>query len=123
MDFEEARKAHASWKVRIKDAIAGRSTEKLDPATIAKDSVCTLGKWIHSDGPKACNAHPDLLKRVKELHAEFHKVTAGVVTSSNSGAKGDALAALGPDSQFSQLSNKINGLLIELEAKCKQSSK
>jgi len=75
--FDDAIAAHIKWKLRLGQFIDGTSTEKLDRATVCKDNLCTLGKWIYGDGQKHKNAdnYEDLLFK----HANFHRCAGEVV--------------------------------------------
>ena len=70
--------AHVAWKQRLQKFLDGTSTETLDPAAIAVDNRCELGKWIYSVGMSF--QHTASYSTVKDLHASFHKVAANIVS-------------------------------------------
>lgn len=93
MNFDDAIAAHIKWKVRLTQFIDGTGTEKLSSATICKDNLCDLGKWIYGEGAKfkAAPHYQDLVKK----HATFHVCAAEVAKKVESGDKAGAKSALG----------------------------
>ena len=93
MNFDDAISAHIKWKVRLSQFIDGTSQEKLQSATICKDNLCDLGKWIYGEGAvyKALPKYQDLIKK----HANFHVCAADVVKKVENNDKVGAKAALG----------------------------
>lgn len=47
MDLDLAIAKHSEWKSRLLAAITNNET--LATATMAKDSCCALGKWLHGN--------------------------------------------------------------------------
>lgn len=90
MNFLEIINAHVRWKERLLAHIEGRSAEKLDPAVIARDDQCQMGKWIYGDG-KLFQDTPQYAQ-VRAEHARFHQIAANVVRHVDSGDRGDAAA-------------------------------
>jgi len=90
--FDDAIAAHIKWKLRLVQFIDGTSTEKLDKATVCKDNLCALGKWIYGDGEKYKNAahYGDLLTK----HANFHRCAGEVVAKVDSNDKVGAKSIL-----------------------------
>lgn len=70
--------AHTAWKRRLFEFLEGQSAEDLQPRKIGTDSLCVLGKWIHSDGKLHFGDEPEFIKLVEE-HAKFHAHAASVV--------------------------------------------
>lgn len=93
MNFDDAIVAHVRWKVRLTQFIEGLGTEKLESATVCKDNLCTLGKWIYGDGArfKELAGYQDLVRK----HANFHVCAAEVVKLVEVGNKAGAKAAVG----------------------------
>jgi methyl-accepting chemotaxis protein len=111
MTSKDAITAHVNWKLRIHTLLTGKLPDKLDPQSIARDNVCELGKWLHSDGrneiPKA--QHAELLA----IHADFHKEAARIVGEFYAGHN------VGPEviemnSTFGKLTTRIVGILSKL---------
>lgn len=92
MNFDDAIAAHLKWKARLDQFIEGTSNESLNSATICKDNLCDLGKWIYGDGAKYQAAPPyaDLVKK----HAHFHVCAADVVKLVEGGDKPAATSLL-----------------------------
>ena len=111
MTTKDAITAHVNWKLRIHTLLVGKLSEKLDPATIVRDNVCELGKWIHTDGKKQIPGaqHAELLA----IHADFHRETARIVGEFYAGHK-IGLEAIEMDSVFGKLTTKIVGILSRI---------
>ena len=111
MNSKDAITAHVNWKLRIHALISGKLAEKLDPSTIARDNVCELGKWLHSDGkndiPKT--QHAELLA----THADFHREAARIVGEVYAGHR-IGLDAIEMNSTFGKLTTRIVGMLSKI---------
>lgn len=92
MNFDDAVTAHIKWKMRLSQFIDGTSTEKLESATVCKDNLCDLGKWIYGEGAKY-KAVPSY-KNLVTLHANFHKCAADVLKKVEAGDKPAAKSIL-----------------------------
>ncbi|CAK0739181.1 methyl-accepting chemotaxis protein I, serine sensor receptor [Gammaproteobacteria bacterium] len=90
--FDSAIAAHIKWKLRLNQFIDGTSTEKLDSATVCKDNLCVLGKWIYGEGEK----HKGLANYTNLVtkHAHFHRCAGRVVEKVESGDKVGATSIL-----------------------------
>ena len=78
MDAREINKAiaaHGVWKLRLREAIESGSSE-YRPETVALDSACDFGKWLHSipdaDRPEEYWVKADRLH--KAFHAEAGRI-------------------------------------------------
>ncbi len=111
MDFDDAIAAHVRWKTRLRMFINGTG-EKLESATVAKDNVCELGRWIYGAGSQYSYlaSYPTL----KTEHANFHRCAADVVRKAETGDKKSAEAMLeaGP---FSSASSKTVSAILEMK--------
>lgn len=112
IDFMAAIEAHVRWKVRLENYIDGTSTEKLDAEVVGMDNQCPLGKWIYGAGGDKYNANP-LFQEIREIHANFHKCSAGIMRQSNAGDKEGAAEALRRGEHF-KLSQRIEVKLARL---------
>jgi hypothetical protein len=101
MDFDQAILAHTRWKSRLKNHIEGQ--EQVDPAILAKDDQCDLGKWLHGEATEysGLRAFADL----KAKHAKFHTVAAAVAQSARSCSPETALESLQPLSEYGRASS------------------
>lgn len=109
MNFLEIISAHVRWKQRLLDYIADNS-EKLDPALVATDDHCKLGKWIYGEG-QAYAGLPHFDK-VRAEHAAFHKHAAAVVTFVNRGDHATAKQVL--HGEYAKVSNSLKREILVL---------
>jgi hypothetical protein len=111
MNFDDAVAAHIKWKVRLSQFIDGTSTEKLESATICKDNLCDLGKWIYGEGTKYKVAahYTDLVTK----HASFHKCAGEVLKKVEAGDKPGAKAIL--SSQFAAASKDTVNAIMQVK--------
>jgi hypothetical protein len=111
MNFDDAVAAHIKWKVRLSQFIDGTSTEKLESATICKDNLCDLGKWIYGDGAKykAAAHYTDLVTK----HANFHKCAGEVLKKVEAGDKPGAKAIL--SGQFAAASKDTVNAIMQVK--------
>lgn len=112
MDFEEARKKHAEWRVRFRSTITKKET--LDADAIAKDDRCDLGKWLHGEAKGKYSRLSAYSECVKQ-HAAFHLEASKVALVINAQKYEEAQALLGVGSGFSSASGAIHTALDELE--------
>lgn len=112
MTIKDAITAHVNWKLRIHALISGRLPEKLDPSTIARDNLCELGKWLHSDAEKA-DLHEPQRAELLAIHADFHRETARIVKEFYAGKK-IGPEAVGLDSPFGKLTTQIVSSLSKI---------
>ena len=99
--------AHGLWKYRLHQAMLTRSSA-FDPTTVRRDNACPLGKWVYGEARGAL--HPDLLERIKGLHATFHRMTGDLLARSIAGDTAAVENATRPGGEYALLS----GTLIEL---------
>jgi hypothetical protein len=112
MKLQDAITAHVNWKLRIHALLTGKLADKLDPAAIARDNVCDLGKWIWGEGK---NEIPQAtLAELRATHAEFHREAARIVSEVYSGHT-IGLEAIDPNTPFGKLTTKIVGILSKLK--------
>jgi hypothetical protein len=107
--LEAAVAGHSIWKKRLYDSLKGTG-ERLDPASLEKDNLCELGKWLYANPQPATHAH---YHKVRDLHAAFHKEAAAVLRKGLAGKQQQALKDLDPGSQYARLSGS---LVMELSA-------
>ena len=112
MNFDEARQKHADWRVKFRNAITKKET--LDPAAIAKDDRCDLGKWLHGEAKKKYSALPAYAECVKH-HAHFHVEASKVAERINAAKYDEAQALLAMGSGFSRASASIGTALDQME--------
>ena len=104
MNFDDAVKAHAAWKMKLK-AYLDAPDKSLKVDEVGSDCRCDLGRWIHGDG-KQFAAHPEY-GRLKDEHAKFHRAAADIVRKADAGHNVGADVALGTTSPFSAASTAV----------------
>jgi hypothetical protein len=112
MDFHEAVVAHTRWKIRLRLLIEGTG-EALDPDVVVRDDRCDLGKWIYAEGPRL--ARGASYQELRTSHADFHKVAADVVRTSQAGDRETAAAQLEPGARFDRASLATVSAILKLK--------
>lgn len=110
MNFDEAIRAHTTWKSRIA-AYLRRPDGSLDPKVVGSDCECPLGRWLAQQGPR------DDLWDLVTLHTQFHKEAARIVQRADAGQPLSAETALGAASPYGTVSSKLFHRLTELRSK------
>ena len=112
MNFDDAVSAHTKWKIRLRANIDG-SGEKLDPAVVARDDACDLGKWIHGEGSryKLLPEHQAL----RTAHAKFHKCASDVVARNAKGQKAEAEKLMANGGDFARNSNETISAIMAMK--------
>ena len=78
LDMKGVMDAHMAWCKRLEDVLSGKSQEHLEPATVASDCNCTLGKWLHGPAKIKMGNTPDY-DELMQVHADFHINAAEVL--------------------------------------------
>lgn len=112
MNFDDAIKAHASWKMKLTNYISSPD-RSLKADVVGKDDQCDLGRWIASDS-KHHQGRPEF-RELKEAHACFHKAAADVIRRADAGENVSGEVVLGGSSQYAQCSSKVTSLLMALK--------
>ncbi|WP_079417594.1 CZB domain-containing protein [Thiomonas intermedia] len=119
LNFFSATNAHKAWKKRLHDCVSG-SGNTLDPAVIALDNRCDLGKWLYGirdSRPALSTDTSQLFTRLFDEHAAFHRVAAGVVQQAMTHQQKEALQQLQAGGDYARISNQVIGTLGELYLK------
>lgn len=112
MNVDQAILTHIQWKNRLRNHINGN--EKVDPAVLAKDDQCELGKWLHGEAQKEFTS-PGTLSELKVKHARFHAAAAAVARNAISCSPEQALKLLDPlTSEFGRASSDCVNALAAL---------
>lgn len=112
MDLDLAVVRHTEWKTRLLAAISNNET--LDTATIAKDTCCDLGKWLHGDAKTrfgALTSHANCVAQHARFHIEASKVAAAINTRKYT----DAQTMLGPGTAYSYASSAVQVAISNLK--------
>ena len=112
MDLDNAISKHAQWKIRLRSAIYKQ--EDLHAENIAKDTLCDLGKWLHSD---AKDKYGNLSSYFTCLatHAMFHTEAAKVAEVINAKRFSDAEKMLEADKPYSLASSAVCAAILALK--------
>lgn len=114
MNFDDAIKAHAGWKMKLKSYL-NSPDQSLNPEDVGSDSRCDLGKWIHGEGTQfSCHAEYAVLK---DEHARFHRAAAEIVRKANGGQNVTAEVALGAASPFALASTAVVSAIMAMKRK------
>lgn len=111
-DGQTAIDAHAQWKERLRDFIAGSSKENLRVEVIGRDDQRVLGQWLNAEGSKRYG-HLPAFEAVRTSHAQFHRCAADVLTTANRGDSSSALRML-DEGDYTRASDDVAATLVEL---------
>jgi Chemoreceptor zinc-binding domain len=114
MNFDQAIECHVQWKSKLA-AYLVKPDDSLNATTIAGDSGCDLGKWIHGEGLKYV-ASPEFGKLAAD-HERFHKAAADIVRKTDAGQKMAEEIALGSQSEYARASNAVVTSLMKMKIK------
>ena len=109
-EIQQAIAAHGMWKVRLKQALRSGIADQ-EPATVRLDDQCVFGKWLR--GCDAALQRTPFHAAVRQLHAEFHKVSAEVYTHLKAGRRADAEALLAPHGAWTEASVRLTAKMVE----------
>lgn len=105
--IDKAMAAHNLWKARFKEAIQNKKID-FSADFVRSDRNCDFGKWLYS-----INNGSENYRKVKELHAEFHKAAAKVIEYINQGKIDEAEKMLSVSGDFSQASSRLTKAMME----------
>ena len=111
-EIDKAIAAHGMWKTRLKQAIDTGEID-LPVATIRTDDHCVFGKWLNGPTHTAVDKASDHYKTVKQLHAEFHKIAAGVAELAVAGHKKEAVKIISLGGEYASVSAKLTAAMKE----------
>ncbi len=114
MDFDEAIKAHSSWKLKLSSYLR-KPDGSLKVSEVQVDNKCQLGQWIYGEGMKYSSL-PEY-QTLKNEHAKFHKAAANVVMKADSGQNVSEETAIGGTSDFSVASSTVVSAIMSMKRK------
>ena len=117
LDVDAAINAHARWKARLMDYLAGRLRVGLDPDVIRRDDYSALGRWLHGVGADVLGHHPAYPLLIAR-HRYFHEQAAEMVQWAQQGEWDHVVAILNGRYRFA--SNQIVLLLKSIRQGVKQ---
>jgi len=104
----KATAAHDEWRVRLRLMIS-TGTTGIDARAVRRDDECDLGKWLHSR--KASGRGEAHGLELGHLHARFHEAAARVVELVDDRRRAEALAAIGPNEEFTLAADDLRNAL------------
>ena len=117
MNFDDAIKAHAVWKMKLRGYI-NKPDKSLNSAEVSSDNKCDLGKWLHSPESSAYLTHPEF-GMLRKAHADFHKEAGSIVMRADEGEPMDALVVLASGSNYAKASSAVVTHCMALKNKVK----
>jgi methyl-accepting chemotaxis protein len=113
MNFSDAIRAHANWRLRLSTYCQGNLKETLNIQILAKDNACDLGKWLYGEGKKY--ASDPKFGELLSIHAAFHRSVADIAAMVQSGRQKEAEKLINSnESQYAKLSIQVVGILMKL---------
>lgn len=101
--------AHGRWKSHLRQAIeTGKSEWKADE--VRPDNLCEFGKWLHSCS--SAERATERWKKIRDLHSDFHKEAARILTMALAGHKREAEAAIALGGHFSKTSADLTLAMV-----------
>jgi len=114
LDMKAALEAHAAWKTRLEAQIRGDAGETLSVATVAADSNCALGKWIHGAAKTEFAGYPEYAQ-LRKVHSDFHICAGSILSDAHDGNTAAASDSL--KKNFRHHSDAVQLALVRLYAK------
>lgn len=104
VEVQNAIRAHGTWKLRLKTAIATGSSA-LEVDDVARDDCCDFGKWLYSNKISPATKQGMPYQVVKRLHSEFHQCAGSVLKEATIGKRDTATNLL--EGPFTDKSNTL----------------
>jgi hypothetical protein len=89
----------------------------LNPAVVADDKACELGKWLICDG-RAHSSLPEYTNLITD-HARFYKAASEVIRKADSGQNVTEEVVIGGKSEFAAASTGVVQAIMSLKNKIK----
>ena len=113
--IELALASHAAWKKRLYAAIETGSSE-IPVATVQQDNQCAFGKWLSGPTIGRTEKQSAGYPKCRELHSRFHIAAGNVLSAALAGKKDEASRAIGPGSEFAEVSAALTSALLAWDA-------
>ncbi len=105
--------AHTAWKQKLAQAIDAGIIDP-PPSVIAEDNLCVFGKWLYGEEiPIHVKQLPEY-EEVRQIHAQFHKLTSQIAMLALVGEKEKAKLMLEDGSEYLELSDRLRSALLAL---------
>jgi len=89
--------------------------------TIRTDDQCLLGKWLHGDAKRAVG-NPQAFTMLRDVHAEFHKAAAAILSLARAGKVREALRGMEPREPYAQWSAVLMVALMRYVGSAKEAA-
>jgi len=119
INLDNAIKAHADWRSKLRAAATRH--EQLDAETISRDNCCEMGKWLHGAGASRFGGRPTFVELI-DAHQRFHLEAGKVARTVNEGDGAQATQMLESGTGFSQASNEVSRLIIQLKGELRRAA-
>jgi hypothetical protein len=116
MDLEGAIQKHTEWKRKFRTAMTQHL--EMDPAIIAKDNYCELGKWLHGEAKTKFGNLSSLADCVSR-HAAFHVEAGKVAQAINAKKYVEAENMLGNGTPYTNAIDEVAGAIMKLKNEAK----
>jgi methyl-accepting chemotaxis protein len=110
--INKAKSAHLIFTGKIRAHLSGQA--KVDPNTLPDHHNCMFGKWYDSKGAEMCGQKQGF-KDIVAPHAKVHELGKSAVMAYNAG---DRIKAADFCQEMVENSNKLLGILEQLEREC-----
>ena len=115
VNWDDAVKAHAAWKMKLLNYIRDPKV-KLDPCVVGVDNRCPLGIWLYTDAKQKLGGVPEFEALIEE-HARFHRAVGAAVEEVNAGKILNDQAVLGWESEYAAASRSVVTAITTLKRK------
>jgi hypothetical protein len=108
----EAIASHGMWKQRLRQAIDTGAMDDATVESIKPDNLCAFGKWLYGNDLSAADKQSPHYLKVRDLHAEFHRVAAGVAALALEEKKQEANEQMSAGGAFATASSALTMAMI-----------
>jgi len=119
INLDNAIKAHADWRAKLRTAANNGDT--LDEDMVGRDDCCELGRWLHGAAASRYSLRPTFVSLIG-AHAHFHKEAEKVARTINKGEGSKAINMLSSGTPFSNASSEVGRLIINLKGELSSNS-
>jgi len=111
-EITEAISMHGRWKIKLRSAITyGHDEMPID--VVKADNQCEFGKWLYGPAISAQDKSSENYKKVKELHARFHMLSAGLMSDALCGKQAEVLGRMSFGSEYYSVSAELVSALMK----------
>ncbi len=114
MDFKDAVRAHAEWKLSFARYLK-KPDGTMDPRDIVRERESSLGRWLYESG-KRYSEVPEF-SELMTVHSRFHIAAADLVVRANRGENVSEELAMGSPSEYAKISRSIVIALMRIQNK------